>query len=689
MKKIGSFIIFISLLSVPHLFAQDKSFPQIDSLLSKSERLLNNKPDSALKYSFQAAEISQSKNSALYLARSYLSIGRIFNKLNDGDNEIAYKQKANKAAENISDQKLKTLITISLSEALLNKGNFDDALMFSQKAKTMAEKLNDRDLLYKIYFLKGTIFLFGEERVPDSANYYYNKALPIALAKKDTSEIADTYRRLNNVYYAQSQPDEAMNYLNKALELYIKIKDIDGLAQTYKDLGNIYWKTKDNKKAIEYYTKAYNTYKDRNNVAGTSVGACDLAYMYALDKKKDLLDKYAEESFSLAKKTKSWETIRYSTGWLSEAYELVGNTKTALAYFKTYEAAMDSMNDRKRIEKNSRSQAELNYKSKVEQLKTEEEKRQAIADEKAHNQKIIRNILIAGFIISFILLLLAYNSYVAKKKANGIITQQKKEVEAQKVKIEEKNKEITDSINYAKFIQQSILPDPKEIMKIFPNSFGLYKPKDVVSGDFYWFARSGNIGMIAAADCTGHGVPGALMSMIGVDKLNQAVANNLTDPSEILSFVNTEVKNTLKQNEGTQISRDGMDIALCCFDLSKNSLKYAGANRPLWIIREGKLTEYKPTKAAIGGFTSTEQKFAVNEIALQKNDSIYISTDGYADQFGGGKGKKMMTKNLKDLLLSIQNMPILEQEKFLDSKFKSWQGEFEQVDDILVIGIQI
>ena len=690
MKKTGTFLLFLFLFSSIRFFAQEKSFPEIDSLLSKSERFLKTKTDTALKYAFMAAEFSHRNKSDFYLAKSFIAIGDAFYKSDDVEKEIQYYQKANDAAANTSDKKLKIQTAIGLAEVLfVNKGNYDDAFLIFQKAKTMIETTSDTDLLYKIYVFQGNIFKSPEKRNLDSSENYFNKALAIALTKKDTAEIADTYTNFSEIYYQKNQLDEAMKCLNKAQELYGKTNDIEKLAITYKNIGNIYWKTKENKKSTEYYAKAYDIYKKTNSTSGTSVAACDLAYMYAMDKRKDLFDKYADESYSLAQKSKVWRVIQYSAGWLSEAYELIGNDKKALFYQKALLSIHDSINNRSRIEKSEREQLQGGFEEKIRSIKLEEEKQQAIEDEKAHNQKIIRNILIAGFIISFILLLLAYNSYVAKKKANLIITQQKQEVEKQKIKIEEKNKEITDSINYAKFIQQSILPDPKEIMKIFPNSFGLYKPKAVVSGDFYWFKKKSDIGMIAAADCTGHGVPGALMSMIGIDKLNHATANNLTDPSEILSFVNTEIKNTLKQNEGTQISRDGMDIALCCFDFSKNSLRFAGANRPLWIFREGKLLEYKPTKSAIGGFTTTDQQFITHEIALQKNDSIYIFSDGYADQFGGGKGKKLMTKNFKELLLSIQDMPILEQEKYLDEKFKSWQGDFEQVDDILVIGIKI
>lgn len=689
MKKAGTFLILIFLFSPLGLFAQDKSFPEIDSLLSKSARFLDNAPDSALKYSFQSAELSQSKNSSYFLAKSYNAIGKSYRKLDDIDNQITYFQKAETIAAATSDEKLKAQIALNLANAFYIKGNYDEAFSSFRKAQTMGEKLNSQDLLYEAFMGMGDIYAHEEKRNLDSTENYFNKALAIALGEKDTFKIAEAYRILNEVYVGRKQWSEALVYLNKALDLYSKINNINGLGATYKDIGDIYYFTKENKKSIEYYLKSYDLKKKVKNNYEISIGACDLAYMYAMDKRKDLLDKYGDEAYSLAKETKSWSPIKYSAEWLSEAYEKIGDDKKALFYLKVLMSMNDSITNRSRIEKNSREELEGGFEEKVRNIKQEEEKRQAIAEEKAHNQKIIRNILIVGFIVSFILLLLAYNSYVAKKKANVIISKQKKEVETQKIKIEEKNKEITDSINYAKFIQQSILPDPKEIMKIFPNSFGLYKPKAVVSGDFYWFRKNGNIGMIAAADCTGHGVPGALMSMIGIDKLNHATANNITDPGEILSFINAEIKNTLKQNEGTQISQDGMDIALCCFDFSKNSLKYAGANRPLWIIRDGKFIEYKPTKSAIGGYTSTEQKFLTNEIPLQKNDTIYIFSDGYADQFGGGKGKKLMTKNLKELLLSIQNMPILEQEKFLDEKFKSWQGDFEQVDDILVIGIKI
>ena len=263
------------------------------------------------------------------------------------------------------------------------------------------------------------------------------------------------------------------------------------------------------------------------------------------------------------------------------------------------------------------------------------------------------------------------------------------EVINQKEIIEQKNKEITDSINYAKQIQRSILPLTHDIYKLLPDSFGLYKPKDVVSGDFYWVGQQNGKVLVAAADCTGHGVPGAFMSMLGSNKLDHAVYDKgITRPSEILKMLNQGVKSTLKQSLADSL-RDGMDIALLCIDYENSRIEFAGANRPLYHIRRGMLCEMPPTKSAIGGLTPDDQEFAHEEIDIAKGDCIYIFTDGYADQFGGEKGKKMMTKNFRELLISIHDKPMKEQEEHLEKLFLEWKGDFEQVDDILVIGIRI
>jgi serine phosphatase RsbU (regulator of sigma subunit) len=271
------------------------------------------------------------------------------------------------------------------------------------------------------------------------------------------------------------------------------------------------------------------------------------------------------------------------------------------------------------------------------------------------------------------------------------------EVVAQKEFIEEKNREITDSINYAQRIQRSLLPPIAEVKAVLPQSFILFQPKDIVSGDFYWFYNSLESGggkedktiLIASADCTGHGVPGAFMSTIGAEKLNEAVKET-TDVSLILNRVNRGLKKVLRQTEKADSTRDGMDIALCAFNKEMNRIEYAGANRPLWLVRKGgtDIEEIKATKVAIGGYTEDEQLFTKHTVDLQKGDSIYIFSDGYADQFSP-QDKKLMTRKFKEILLSIQNKNMEEQREFLGTFINEWRGDMEQTDDILVIGIRV
>lgn len=269
------------------------------------------------------------------------------------------------------------------------------------------------------------------------------------------------------------------------------------------------------------------------------------------------------------------------------------------------------------------------------------------------------------------------------------VVERTQEVINQKEVIEFKNKEITESLLYAKRIQSAILPDMKLIYKTLEQSFILYLPKDIVSGDFYGFAQKDDKVIIAAADCTGHGVAGAFMSMIGTSLLNQIInERNITEPSQILEQLNEGIINSLKQRESE--SNDGMDISLCSFDLKKKELKYSGANRPLWMIRGSEMITYKPNKFPIGGMQVYHtENFQQHIISLQTGDSIYLFSDGFADQFGGEKGKKLMTKKLKEELMNIQYMSMKDQEIYLHDLFKKWKGDLEQVDDILVIGIKI
>jgi serine phosphatase RsbU (regulator of sigma subunit) len=257
----------------------------------------------------------------------------------------------------------------------------------------------------------------------------------------------------------------------------------------------------------------------------------------------------------------------------------------------------------------------------------------------------------------------------------------------QKEKMELKNKEITDSINYAKRIQAAILPTDNVFRTHLPDSFVLYKPKDIVAGDFYWLEKKNDLIIFAAADCTGHGVPGAMVSVICNNALNRSVREfNLTDPAKILDKTREIVISEFEKSDDEV--KDGMDISLCCYNPTSKQLTWAGANNPLWIINEEGLTEYKADKQPIGKFFDPKP-YTSHTIHLKKNDLIFIFTDGYQDQFGGPKGKKFKASSLKSLILSIRDKQAAEKKAILENTFESWKGQLEQIDDVCLIGAKI
>ena len=290
------------------------------------------------------------------------------------------------------------------------------------------------------------------------------------------------------------------------------------------------------------------------------------------------------------------------------------------------------------------------------------------------------------------------------KKARDIVVEQQKELEiknaeleAQKNKIEKQRDNIISSIRYAEIIQQAVLPCKDILDGFLPENFIINLPKDIVSGDFYWFKQIGHCIAIAAADCTGHGVPGAFMSMLGISSLNEIFANfesiAKVNAAEILNVLRNKIKNALHQNIKEPSSRDGIDMALCIIDLDNKKMQYAGANSPMYLIRKNansmpELTEYKPDKMPVSIHVH-ERAFTNHLLDLQPDDKIYIFTDGYSDQFGGKNDKKFMAKRLKDLLVDNYQKSMPEQKNILLSSLQNWQGNFEQVDDILLIGMKI
>jgi serine phosphatase RsbU (regulator of sigma subunit) len=377
---------------------------------------------------------------------------------------------------------------------------------------------------------------------------------------------------------------------------------------------------------------------------------------------------------------------------LSKIYARLGDYKKAFEYHEFFSLTKDSLLN----EENQRSINEMQAKYETGQKEKEIQIKNLQINERdaqIRGQRITIFASAGGLILLFLLAIVVFRAYKLKQKANLLLKKQKLEIEIQKGIIEEKNRDITDSITYAKHIQDAILPEKEKILQVLPESFILFMPKDIVSGDFYWYMQAGNGDiLVASADCTGHGVPGAFMSMICSNTLTKIVSEyQLTQPGEVLTRLNKEIKSALKQKGENSSSRDGMDIALLKFSFGNDTCRvdFAGANRPLIYFENGNMREIVPNKSAIGGFTHDDYQFINHSASLKKDSMLYIFSDGYADQFGGANGKKFMLKNLKELFKTIRNLSIKEQEKILREVFLSWKGGLEQVDDVLVIWIRV
>jgi serine phosphatase RsbU (regulator of sigma subunit) len=353
---------------------------------------------------------------------------------------------------------------------------------------------------------------------------------------------------------------------------------------------------------------------------------------------------------------------------------------------------------------------QLDEEKKQEEIANKEldvvNREKKVKDAELKQNLLYTNFLLGGLGVVAIFSFFLVRNIQQKKKANQLLVQQASEIELQKNQIEEKSKiieqknvETEQSILYAKRIQFAILPPTHEIQSHLSNFFILYKPKDIVSGDFYFFSDIHTSNkkeiILAAIDCTGHGVPGAFMSMVGNEKLKDAVDIS-HEPGKILQELNKGIKSALRQSGDATSTRDGMDVSLCAIPTvlsNKNTvqIKYAGANRPLWVIKNNTadVEEIKATKHAIGGLTADNQIFEEHQIDLQKGDTLYLFSDGYADQFGGPNRKKLMTKKFKEILLSIQNLSMANQQEYLGNFIEEWRGNNEQIDDIMVIGVRV
>jgi len=648
------------------------------------ESYLFSNPDSAYLLSSKGCSVSKKVNSNKHLILFLNSSGISLSLLGNNDSALFYFETALALSKKHNLKELQKNTISNIGSIHYYKGNLNNAILCFLESLKIDESLGDSSSMAGTFSNIGLLYFSLKDY--DKALLYFLDSKKIYSQTKDIEGLVTALVNEANVYYLKKDYHKALKAYYEANQFAFSIKHNDVLlVKTLSNIGLVYYNLGEYDSSLAYINKGLELSKKLNENNSISMGYRALGNLYYKlnDYTKAIF--YSTKALEIAQNISSLDLIKDASSSLYDSYKSIGNHKKALEMYELYVSTRDSIES----EENQREVLRQEYKYEYEKQAAadsvaflkEQEINKAQIDKQKAEIKAKRNqqyALYGGLLLVLIFSGFIYNRFKISQKQKSII-------ESQKQTVEEKNKEITDSISYAKRIQSAILPPVKLFKHFLPESFILYRPKDIVAGDFYWLEHKDGKVLFAAADCTGHGVPGAMVSVICNNGLNRSVREyGLTESGKILDKTREIVIAEFEKSE--EEVKDGMDVALC--SLQGNKLQYAGANNPLWVIRNGEILEIKADKQPIGKYAENKP-YTTHNVELQKGDSIYIFTDGYADQFGGEKSKKFKAANFKKLLLSIQEKPMEEQRDIIDQTFKDWKGNLEQIDDMCVIGVRV
>jgi serine phosphatase RsbU (regulator of sigma subunit) len=614
----------------------------------------------------KSIEIRLNIQDELGLAAGYSFLGLTYSHLGDYMRGVEYIQKSIALREKNGDKRGLANSYLSLYKIYVDIGESDKALASELKSLEICKDIND------LQCVSGRLTNIGE-LYQDKGDFknaltYHFFALAISKQVNIKNRIAEVHENIAKNYNYTQKYNDATKHIDSCLTIRKLIGDEEGLVSSTLVLSQINYNQHQIKSAIENGTKALSASLILN-----------LPYL-----------------------------IKDAHKVLSDAYNLEHNSERSLYHYKQYIILRDSLYNIDKTKEIVRKELEFNFNKKQELQKLAVAKKLAETNEESRMQRIIIIISVLGIFILSALLIFGIWQYRLKtgsaKKLqylnsdlnlkNYQLEENALVIEAQHTTIHQKNKEITDSIRYARKIQTAMMPLKEEFANYFTNSFVLFEPKDIISGDFFWITEKNGKIIFATGDCTGHGVPGGFMSMLGVSLLNEIInEHDLTEPALILSRLRKKVITALRQKGLSGEQQDGMDMTICVLDKSQMSLTYAAANHSFYLVRKENdrysLQEHKGDKQPVGIFGSDLKPFKQYTVNLKPGDVIYTFTDGYADQFGGPKGKKFKYKQLKEMLISIQHLNLNTQENEVKKQFVDWKGNLEQVDDVCLIGIRI
>ncbi|MDY0197885.1 MAG: tetratricopeptide repeat protein [Tenuifilaceae bacterium] len=675
------------------------------------------KTDSALVFMNIALKIRYEENSMLEVALAYGRIGRLYFDIGDFQNSIKNHQKEIEIKESLNDLSGLAIAYNNLGRIHRTVGSYQLALEQYQKSLSTFERLKNKTYIASVSSEIGLVYesLSRSTLAVKDNLINYNKALEFHRAAlkiyeeeenltkvaQSLNNIANNYSRLaTNEYvskYGEFWEDSliklpskeilstftnAFEYYNRALTIFEKIEDTREIANVNINLGSHYIYTRDWEKSRQSLSKALSLARQIKSQQEIALALFHFGEFFFRQNNLESAEQYLIQSLNITKELGIKEIVMFTHQRLAKVNEQKDNLPKALSHYKSFNLIKDELFSEQSQKIITEMQTKYETDKKEQELKlmrNQDELQKSVIQ----RQKLTLAITIGGLVVFLAFAVLLINMIRQKQKANKILEEKNALISLQKL-------EITDSIRYASRIQNAILPSPILLKEMLKEHFVLFLPRNIVSGDFYWYTKQQNKIVLVAADCTGHGVPGAFMSMLGVSSLYEIVnKEGVMQPAQILNMLRDFIKQTLSQTGKQDEQKDGMDISLCMLDTENMKLEWAGAYNPLLLIRNGEITEYKADKMPVAIHITDHQPFTNHVIDINPDDRFYMYSDGFADQFGGDNGRKYMSKRFKQLLIDIHQKPMDEQKEILHQEHLNWRGDSEQIDDIVVFGVRV
>lgn len=646
--------------------------------------------DSSFKYSY----IKGQADALMYL-------GVIMEQTGSFDSALLYYNNAKEHYESIGDLKDVSRVNNNIGIAYYYLGDLMRAIEYYQQSLKITEELN---LISETAYCYNNIGIIHEQmRNYDKALTNYKKALELHTKIMNEKGIAGCYNNIADVHILRNEYDSVLLFYNLALDKFKLLNDKRNIAFSYNIIADFLKESGKTGEAKMYYNKAEELCEEIGDFSGLAWINGGLGEVYLEENSIKQAIEYSRKAFDFAESKGELDLMKTTARTLQIAYAQSGNYFRAYNYQSIYKELSDSLFNENNIHEIAEKEYLFKYEKEKQLQEIEKQKRELKYAKEIHSQKLFRNTTILVLLFVIVIASVIYRNYRRKRNDNKILLQQKAEIlekneellqlnheiNAQKDEILKIHTNVTDSIKYAKKIQTALLPQEGVLKEILNEYFIIYEPLEIVSGDFFWCRKLDNILHFAVADCTGHGVPGAFMSVLGIAYLNEIMRSQTNIcAGEILEGLREEIKQSLGQKGVEFETNDGMDIALC--NIETHSLKacFSGAYNDLFLIRNGELKILKGDKQPIAIYDN-EKPFTNYEIQLEKGDVVYMFTDGYVDQFGGELGRKFLIKNFRKLLTSIAHLSMEEQRIVLKDTLLNWKKGYPQVDDILVVGIKI